>query len=249
MRGLRGTLNDFVRQFALALQRATRLQAASAPAGPEDDPMRTSARHLPGAGAVVGLLSAFVFAVVALLLQANPAGPAVAALASLLAVLVLTGAAQESEVFRLAERMAQGAAEGGGTGLGTIALVLLLAGRIVTVAAIGEMSEPGVLAALLAAPVISRFAPLLASHWAAPEGGEGAATVRVAALWCLVPLALMLLANGVAFLLVALFGAAVAWIALLRFFRQRPASFDEERAAGLQQACELGFYLGAALGA
>lgn len=248
MPGLRDTLNDFVRQFALALQRATRLQAASAPAGPEDDPLRTSARHLPGAGAVVGLLSAFVFAVVALLLQANPAGPAVAALASLLAVLLLTGAAQESEVFRLAERMGQ-RAEGGGTGLGTIALVLLLAGRIVTVAAIGEMSEAGVLAALLAAPVVSRFAPLLAAHWAAPEGGEDAATVRVAGLWCLVPLALMPLANGVAFLLVALSGAAVAWIALLRFFRQRPASFDEERAAGLQQACELGFYLGAALGA
>lgn len=252
MPGLRDNLNDFVRQFALALQRATRLQpggASATSASAADDPLRTSTRHLPGAGAVVGLLAAFVFAVVAVLLRANPAGPAVAAVASLLAVLLFTGGAQESALFRLAEGMAQRPPEGGSAGLGTIALVASLAGRIVTVAALGAVSEPAVLAALLAAPVVSRFAPVLAAHWAAPGAGEDGATVRVAALWCLLPLLLMLLADGVAFLALALLGAAAAWVVLLRFFRHRPGSFDDARAAGLQQACELAFYLGAAFGA
>jgi adenosylcobinamide-GDP ribazoletransferase len=72
--------------------------------------------------------------------------------------------------------------------------------------------------------------------------------VRVAALWCLVPLALMLLAESVAFLALALLAAAVAWIALLRFFRRQPGGFDDARAAALQQACEVAFYLGASLG-
>lgn len=245
MTGLRDHLNLFGRQFALALQHATRLPAGETPEpGADDDLVRTSRRHLPGAGVVVGMLAAFVFAIVALLLRGNPAGPAVAAVASLFAVLVLTGAAQESAAFRLAE-----ACGGAGAGHGVIALVLLLVGRIVAVAAIGAVSEPGVLAALLAGPVVSRFAPLLAAHWAAPAGGEDAATVRVAALWCVLPLALMLLAGGAGFLLLALLGAAAAWIALLRFFRARAGSFDEQRAAGLQQACELAFYLGAGLGA
>jgi adenosylcobinamide-GDP ribazoletransferase len=252
---LRDNLSLFARQFALALQRATRLPAGAAfaePAGPDApaqaDLVRTSARHLPGAGAVVGLLSAFVFALVALLLRDNPGGPAVAAVASLLAVLLLTGAAPESALFRLAEAMAPRAGAGG-SGHGTIALVVLLAARIACVAALGAVSEAGVLAALLAAPVVSRFTPLLAAHWAAHEPAKDAGTVWVAALWCLVPLALMLLAGGVAFVVLALLAAAAAWVALLRYFRHRPGGFDDARAAALQQVCEAAFYLGASVGA
>jgi adenosylcobinamide-GDP ribazoletransferase len=195
---------------------------------------------------LLGLLAALVFALVGLLLRANPAGPAVAAVASLFAVLVLTGAAQETAVFRLAERMEARAARGG-SGHGVIALVLLLAGRIVAVAALGAVSEPAVLAALFAAPVLARFAPLPAAHWSG-HGIDGA-SVWVAALWCVVPLLLMVLAEGPAFLLLALLGAAAGWVAMLRFLRRHPGNFDEERTAALQQACELAFYLGAVIGA
>jgi len=237
----RDHLNLFARRFAAALQRATRLAPAT---GPADAGLALgSDRHLPGAGAVVGLLAAFVFALFGLLLRGNPAGPAVAAVASLFAVLVLTAAVQESAVFRLAEALAPG------RGHGAVTVVLLLAARIVAVAAIGAVSEPAVLAALLAGPVLSRFAPLLAAHWAAREGGDDAATVGVAALWCLVPLALMLVVGGVAFVLLALVATAAAWVALLRFLRHRGGGFDEGRGAALQQACEAAFYLGASLGA
>lgn len=245
MPSLRDRLNLFARQFALALQRATCLPAFVGAEPSDEHLVRTSARHLPGAGALVGLLAAFVFAVVALLLRGNPAGPAVAAVATLFAALVLTGAAQESAVFRLAETLAPRAQ----AGYGTIALVVLLAARIATVAALGAVSEAGVLAALLAGPVVSRFAPLLAAHWAAHAQGEDAATVRVAALWCVLPLLLMVVADGAAFLVLALLGAAAAWIALLRFYRHRAGAFDDARAAGLQQACEVAFYLGASFGA
>ncbi|MEJ8838999.1 hypothetical protein [Ramlibacter sp. AN1133] len=241
MPALSDSVNLFARRFARALQRETRLPPVAGAA--DEDLARGSDRHRPGAGAVVGLLAAFVFAVFGLLLRGNPAGPAVAAVASLFAVLVLTGAAHERAVFRLAESLAPGA------GQGVIAMVVLLAARIVAVAAIGSASEPGVLAALLAGPVVSRFAPLLAAHWAAHAGGEDAGTVRIAALWCVVPVALMVLADGAAFALLALAGAAAAWIALLRFFRHRSPGFDEARAAALQQACEAAFYLAASLGA
>jgi adenosylcobinamide-GDP ribazoletransferase len=103
--------------------------------------------------------------------------------------------------------------------------------------------------ALFAAPVTSRFAPLLAAHWVDREGHVDGATVRIAALWCVLPLLLMVLAEGVVFLVLALLLAAIAWVAMLRFFRNRPARFGEERAAGVQQVCEAAFYLGAAIGA
>ncbi|MBL0427425.1 hypothetical protein [Ramlibacter alkalitolerans] len=241
MTALRDHLNLFARRFALALHRTARLPASAAPA--DDDRPGGSERHLPGAGTLVGLLAAFVFAVFGLLLRGNPAGPAVAAVASLFAVLVLTGAANESAVFRLAEALAPRA------GHGVIALVVLLAARIAAVAATGTVSEAGVLAALLAGPVVSRFAPLLAAHWAAHGATEDAATVRVAALWCIVPVLLLGFAGGLPCALLALAGVAAAWIGLLRFLRHRPGGFDAARAAALQQACEAAFYLGASLGA
>jgi adenosylcobinamide-GDP ribazoletransferase len=243
---LRNRLNLFTRQFALALQRATRLRpdgALAAPEAPDPDLLRTSARHLPGAGWIVGLVTAFVFALVALLLRGNLAAPAVAAVACLVAAAILTGGSQESAVFRSAESL-HSAAPAGASGHGALALVLLVAGKVVTIAALGAVSEAGVLAALFAAPVLSRFAPLLAAHWR--TGGEDAdrGTVLTAALWCLVPLLLMVLAHSLAFMLAALVAAAAAWVALLRVYRNRPGNFGEDRAATLQQACELACYLG-----
>jgi adenosylcobinamide-GDP ribazoletransferase len=243
---LRDNLNLFARQFALALQRSTRLHPGGGPAPSgraDDDLLRTSTRHLPGAGWLLGLLSAFVFALVALALRGNPAGPAVAAVLALFASVLLTGGAPERGVFRVAEALAPQPA----SGQGTLALVLLLAARIAAVAAIGSASEAGVLAALFAAPVVSRFAPLPAQHWTGrPDVGRG--TVQVGALWCVVPLLVMGAVN-LAFLLLGLLAAAIAWITLLRFLRHHPGPFDDDRAACLQQACELAFYLGSAVGA
>lgn len=254
MADLRDTLNLFVRRFALALHRSTRLQPGGGPPGapetPDDELVRGSTRHLPGAGWLVGLLGALVFAVLALLLRGNPLGPLLAAVASVFATIVLTGGRPESAVFRTGEAMeSRPPAARPGTGFGAIALVLLLTGRIAALAALGAMSEGGVLSALFAAPVISRFAPLLAAYWRDQGPHVDGWSVQVAGLWCVVPLLLMLLADGGVFLLLALVAAAIAWVAVLRFFRKHPAPFRQDRAASLQQACELAFYLGAAIGA
>lgn len=253
MPALRDNLNLFVRQFALALERATRLQpggprAPAADADTEAELARTSTRHLPGAGWLLGLVAALVFALVALVLRVNPLGPLVAAIASTLAVLLLTGAAQESALFRAADALEPrlpGAAAG--AGYGVVALVMLLLARVCAIAALGSVTEAGVLAALFAAPVVSRFAPLVAAHWLDASGEVDRATLQVAGLWCLPPLLLMLLAGGIAFTAFALLACGLAWVAMLRFFRRRPERFGPERAGSLQQACEAAFYLGAAV--
>jgi len=250
---LRDTLNLFARQFALALQRSTRLPpggAADAGERADEELLRSSTRHLPGAGWLVGLLSAFVFALVALLLRGSPGGPTLAAVGCVIATVLLTGAAQESALFRTVDAL-EGRLPGAGSsaGFGTIALVLAIVARVTAIAAIGSVSEAGVLAALFAAPVVSRFAPLLAAHWLGNGRDVDRPTVGIAALWCLPPLALMLLADGLAFLLLAMVAAAIGWVAVLRFFRNHAGALDDQRAATLQQACEIAFYFGAAIGA
>lgn len=252
MAALHDSLNLFTRQFALALQRSTRLRPGGPLAAPEasEADLRGSARHLPGVGWIVGLLCAFVFAVFALVLRGNPGGPLVAAVASLLAGLALTGGAQESGLFRAVEGIEAPLPGATGTaGHGAIALVLLLLAKAAVLFALGSVTEPGVLAALFAAAVLSRFAPLLATHWLGNGQEADRAGLRVAALWCVPPVLLALLAEGLAFLLLALLGVVLAWVGTLRFLRNRPQPFGEDRAAALQQACELGFYVGAAVAA
>jgi adenosylcobinamide-GDP ribazoletransferase len=243
---LRDSADLFARRFGLALRRATRLDPGApldAPATSDEALVRASTRHLPGAAWTIGLLSAFVFAVVALLLRSTAGASAVAAVAAAIAAALLTGARQESAVFRFAEGREPRA------GYGVITLVLLLALRMAAVAALGSVTPGGVLAALFAGPVVSRFAALLAAHWLSREAGIDRPTLRVAALWCVPPLLVMALANGIVFTIVALAGATIAWVAMLRFFRHRPGAFDELRSATLQQACEAAFYVSSALGA
>ncbi len=152
MADLRDTLNLFARQFALALQRSTRLPpggAADAGERADEELLRSSTRHLPGAGWLVGLLSAFVFALVALLLRGSPGGPTLAAVGCVIATVLLTGAAQESALFRTVDAL-EGRLPGAGSsaGFGTIALVLAIVARVTAIAAIGSVSEAGVLALL-----------------------------------------------------------------------------------------------------
>jgi adenosylcobinamide-GDP ribazoletransferase len=248
---LRAPLDAFARRFAVALRRVTRLDPGAplhAPTAPDAALERASTRHEPGAAWLVGLLSAFVFALFAVLLRGSPGGPAVAAVAATIATAWLTGATQERALYRCAEALAPASAGAdGATSVGVIALVLLLALRLAAIAALGAVSEAGVLAALFAAPVLSRFASLLASYWLATHGEVDRATLRVAALWCLPPLLVMLLAAGVGFAVVAVAASLAGWVALLRVFRQRPAAFDAARAAALQQVCEVVFYVGSSV--
>ena len=243
MAASREALSRFQRRFVLALQTATRLrvQRLLAPAGeapPQGEPndQARSVAHLPGAGWLVGIVAGLTFAVVAVLLRGNGWGPAVAAIMATTAVLLLTGARNESEVFRWADGLGAGA----GGGYGVMALVLLLLGRVALLAALAAASEPAIMAALFAGPVVSRLAPLVVAQ--GDEGAHDPASIRVAVLWCVLPLVLMVPAGGPAFLVLAVLGAGVGTFLARRYGPRRPGGV-------VQQACEIGFYLGAAFGA
>jgi adenosylcobinamide-GDP ribazoletransferase len=247
MAALRDSLTLFARQFAFALQQSTRLRFGGAWAPPTDansDVLRASDAHLPGAGWVVGLAACLSFAVVALLLRGNPWGPAAAAIISILVTLLMTGAQAESALFRAADAVTPSERAPLASGRGVMALVLVLLGKTVLLAALASVSEARVMAALFAGQVLSRLAPLALSQREAP--GQNARVLRVAALWCVVPLLLMIPAGGAPFVVLALLLGALACYALLRSARN---AYNTELVLGSQALCELAFYLGAAIGA
>lgn len=247
MPAVRESLNLFARQFAFALQHSTRLRFREPWAPPPDadpDVPRASDAHLPGAGWIVGLAACLSFAVVALLLRGNPWGPAAAAIASLAATLLMTGAQAESALFRAADQAAlpTPAIEGGGRGV--MVLILMLMGKTALLAAMASVSEARVMAALFAGHVLSRLAPVVLSQ-RDPQARDPR-VLRVAALWCLPPLLLMIAAGGAPFVVLALLGGVLACYALLRVANSPRGS---QLVAGSQPLCELAFYLGASIGA
>jgi adenosylcobinamide-GDP ribazoletransferase len=247
---LRDTLNLFARRFALALQSSTRVRPSgplAAPTAPEADLVRASTAHVPGVGWLVGIAACLVFAIVSLALGHSAWAPAAAAVACTIATGLLTGARHESALFAMAERLRPPAATGGSSGFGSLALVLLLPAKFVLLASLASTAEAAVMSALFAGHVVSRFA-LVVTHWAASTDTD-AGSLRVGVLWCLLPLALMAVAGGLAFLLVALAVGALGAFAVLRFCRGRPEATAEERQGAVQQVCEVGFYLGAAIAA
>jgi adenosylcobinamide-GDP ribazoletransferase len=242
---MRDNLNLFARRFVLALQTSTRVRPAGAAtaAPPDADLLQASAGHVPGAGWLVGLAACLVFALTSILLRGNTWEALVAAVACTVATALLTGALNESGLFRTAERLGRRDA-----GIGPLALFLLLAAKLALLAALAATAEAAVMATLFAGHVVSRFAPLVAAHWL--DTSEPALrNLRTGALWCVVPLLLMFAAGGVAFLVVPLLACALAGFAFVRLVAAPSDPVAGERAGALQQACEVAFYLGAALAA
>lgn len=243
MADLRDTLNTFARRFVQALQASTRLRAVGDLAlkeAPSSELQRASTAHVPGAGWLVGITACLTLAVASVLLRGNPFAPLVAAVASTAATVALTGGLHEAALFRYADAPARG-------GQAVLALVLVLAGKLVLVAALAAASEAGVIASLFAAHVVSRFA-LVVAEWAA-RADHDVRDLRVGALWCVVPLLLLLAAGGLPLLLLPLLIGGLAFVAALRFSRPRPGLPTAERPHVAQQVAELGFYLGAAIAA
>lgn len=245
MNPLRDNLHLFARRFVLALQTSTRVRPAgeAPPAPPDADLLQESAGHVPGAGWLVGLAACLVFALSSILLRGNPWDDLVAGVACIMATALLTGALNEGGLFRTADRLGRRDA-----GIGALVLFLLLAAKLALLAALAASAEAAVMASLFAGHVVSRFAPLVAAHWL--DTSEPALrNLRAGALWCVVPLLLMFAAGGVAFLVVPLLACALAGFAIGRFVAAPRDPVAGERAGALQQACEVAFYLGAAIAA
>jgi adenosylcobinamide-GDP ribazoletransferase len=247
---LRDSFALFQRDFVLALRRFTRLPAGSVDIDPTATEPSTPAllMHLPGVGWLVGITACLVFALVSLPLRDNPWSVAVAAVASTFATVLLTGALHESALYRAGDALeARLPGAPASAGFGPLVLLLVLAAKFVLLAALAAASEAAVMATLFAAHVASRFVPVAVAHWTTPADVDRRA-LRTAALWPIVPLALMAAAGGPALLLVPLVVAALAVYALLRFLRRRGTAFDDTVVGTVQQVCELAFYLGAVMG-
>jgi adenosylcobinamide-GDP ribazoletransferase len=103
-----------------------------------------------------------------------------------------------------------------------------------------------VIAALFAGQVVSRLAPLLLAR--SLHGDVPARSVQVGALWCALPLLLLLAAAGVGALALAVVAATLACYGLWRLGRRQASPVDRDFLAAAQQVCEVAFYLGAAVG-
>jgi adenosylcobinamide-GDP ribazoletransferase len=211
---------DLLRQYIWTLRRFTRLKPP-VPEGADPGTM-----HLPGVGWLVGLVAAVSFALLSLLLHGGAWATLAAAVGSTIATILLTAAAGERAFEKL---------------YGTLALFLAILAKVSLLAVLASQSEAGVLAALLAAHTLSRFA----AH-TMPEPTDGR-RLMVAAAWCVPPLLLAMFARGPIFVALAMALTAITWWTLKRLLLRQPQPAEDDALGVTQQACEIAFYLGFAI--
>lgn len=246
MPALHHTLNRFSRQYVLALHQYTRVRLGGALAPPpaaagERDAPAVAA--LPGIGWLLGMAACLAFAIVSVALRGNAWGAGVAAVACTALTVSLTGALHETAFARV---FAPPAPADASAARGTVAVVLIVAAKLSLLTALATASAAGLMAALFAGHVVSRYAPLLAADWLGSQQVDRAG-LRRAALWCVVPLALMVPAGGVGCLVAALVAAAIGCVLLLRFNADALRAADDDAIGAVQQVCEVAFYFGAAI--
>ena len=262
---------QFLRHYLLAVQFFTRIPVTgrlAAWVGYSPAMLRASSAHFPGVGWLAALLAATVYAALCAALSPNPFAPAVAAIFSTIATVLMTGGFHEDGLADVAdglggsydrERALDIMKDSRIGAFGAMALVLALLAKVALLAALGAHGLLTALAAIAGAHVISRFWPLLIVR-ALPHVGDTARSkskpladqisgraLVAAALWCFMPLALVWQA-----LPAITFGASITFSALAaawmgRWFARRLQGFTGDCLGAIQQVSEIAFYLGAAL--
>lgn len=263
----------FLHQYLFAVQSFTRLPVTGTLAqwmGASPEALRASAAHFPGVGWLVGIAGGAAFALAGLALGDNPYAPLAAAAICIGATLLITGGRHETGLARTADALgaAAGAAAPGPAddsrpgSHGVLALVLAVLLKVSLLATLAAQSPTAVLAALLVAPVLSRFWPLLLCTTLPWLGaGVGVTTdpgglanrieprgLGIAAAWSVAALALAWLAEGPGFALLALAAGGLALAAMRALLARRLQGFGASALGATQQACEAATYLGAAIG-
>jgi adenosylcobinamide-GDP ribazoletransferase len=256
---------SFLRQYLFAVHAFTRLPVTGTLAqwmGTHPDTPRASAAHFPGVGWLVGIAACAAFALLGLALGDNPFAPMAAAVGCIAATLMLTGGVHENGLARTADALAAAPAaiapEPRIGSQGVLALALAVLAKVSLLCVLAAASPTAVLAALLAAHVLSRFWPLLLAPtlpWLGDDGaGEPLAGrleprgLGIAAAWSVVALAIAWLAAGAAFAILALAGGGLALLWMRNLFARRWQGFNAAGLGAAQQACEAATYLGAAIG-
>jgi len=251
-----------LRHFLLALQFFTRIPVTGRLAqwvGYSPAMLRASAAWFPAVGGLVGVIGAAVFSG-ALAVWPGP----VAALLCTIATVLVTGAFHEDGLADVAdglggsqnrERALDIMKDSRVGAFGAIALVLALGLKVALLSALAMQGTVfSAAAAVLAAHVMSRFAPLAVMRWLPYVGGEASKSKPLAdavsghalgiALLCCVPaVALLMFAHGVVMGSAALLaGGVFTWI-MASMFKQRLGGFTGDCLGATQQVVELSIYL------
>ena len=242
-------MKALVRDYLLALRSFSRIPVSDSLAASDGGVPQPGgvAMHFPGVGLLIGVAACIAFAVVSLLLPQGALTPLAAAVGCTIATVLLTGAMHEAALGRFADSLA---------GLGSLVLTLALAAKCALLGVLATQSAPGVLAALLAAHAVSRWAPLVLVHTLTPSGGAADGPLAdavdrrglaLAGAWCLPALVLLAVAGGVGSLLGALVLTAAALWAFRRLVQRRLQGFTADSLGGAQQVSEIAFYFGAGI--
>ncbi len=264
-------MNRFFRHFLLALQFFTRIPVTGRLAewvGFSPAMLRASAAHFPGVGWIVGALTAAVFWGLLLLLPPVPAAPWVAAIASTVFGVLLTGAFHEDGLADLADGLGGSMDRARALEImkdsrigsyGAIALVLAVLAKVALLAVLAQVDVWLAVVALFAAHVTSRTAPLLVIR-SLPHVGDtpqskskplaesiGNAGLAAGLLWWALAMALVVWLLPTAPWTQAVVGTLIGLAWMWRLLQRRLQGFTGDGLGATQQVCEVLFYLGLAL--
>lgn len=262
----------FIRHYLLALQFFTRVPVTGRLAtwvGFSPAMLRASAAHFPGVGWLVGGLTAVLFFGVLQVLPAVAAGPWVAAMASTIFGVLLTGAFHEDGLADLADGLGGSMDRERALDImkdsrigtyGAMALVLALLSKVALLALLAQVDPFLAAAALFAGHVTSRLMPLFIIR-TLPHVGDtptskskplaeriGNTGVAIGVVWWAVAMALVVWALPAAPWPQAVLGALVGLAWMWRLLRRRLQGFTGDGLGATQQVSEVGFLLALAMG-
>jgi len=261
----------FIRHYLLALQFFTRVPVTGRLAtwvGFSPAMLRASAAHFPGVGWLVGGLTAGLLFGLLQLLPAVAAAPWVAAMASTVFGVLLTGAFHEDGLADLADGLGGSMDRERALDImkdsrigtyGAIALVLALLSKVALLALLAQVDPFLAAAALFAGHVTSRLLPLFVIR-TLPHVGDtptskskplaeriGNAGVAIGVVWWAVAMALVAWALPAAPWPQAILGALVGLAWMWRLLRRRLQGFTGDGLGATQQVGEVDFLLALAM--
>jgi adenosylcobinamide-GDP ribazoletransferase len=260
-------VSQFLRHCLLALQFFTRIPVTgrlAAWVGFSPAMLRASAAHFPGVGCLVGALTAAVLYGHMLLLPALPAAPWVAAIASTIFGVLLTGAFHEDGLADLADGLGGSLDRERALDImkdsrigtyGAIALVLALLAKVALVALLIQVDLMLATWALFAAHVTSRLAPLFIIR-TLPHVGDTPTSkskplaerisnsgVCAGVVWWGLAMGLVVWMMPGAPWAGAVLGALIGLAYIWRLLHRRLQGFTGDGLGATQQVCEVAFLL------
>jgi len=260
-----------VRHFLLAMQFFTRIPVTGRLAewvGFSPAMLRASAAHFPGVGWVVGALTAAVLFGLLQVLPPVAAAPWVAAMASTVCGVMLTGAFHEDGLADLADGLGGSMDRERALDImkdsrigtyGAIALVLALLSKVALLALLAQVDAVLAAAALFAAHVTSRLLPLFIIRTLVHVGDTprskskplaeqiGNYGLCIGVVWWVLAMALVGWLLPAAPWLQAILGALLGLAWMWRLLQRRLQGFTGDGLGATQQVGEVGFLLALAI--